>query len=284
MLSHAAGPILAGTLAGCVPPNTSGATSCVIGVTSCATGVTLSASGATSSASGVASKASGASVASAVSTAASVGFAPGGGLPALPAALVDSIRKGEFVDLKDLLPENVFEAFISAGDKDKEKKKKKISIETFQDWALAYTTWASTIIAASPSRGLELLQYLGVIGRLARDNPPHVWLHYDKQFRQMAAAAPQSTKWDELQFQFLQWAKQSQPAPSLREPCRRWNEGRYCQFSSCKRDHSCSICGRSHRAIACSSSRAAPYPPPRGAWAPRPGTAPLPVSTPANIC
>ena len=156
MLSHAAGPILAGTLAGCVPPNTSGATSCVIGV------VTLSASG-------VASKASGASVASA-----SVGFAPGGGLLALPAALVDSIRKGEFVDLKDLLPENVFEAFISAGDKDKEKKKKKISIETFQDWALAYTTWASTIIAASPSRDLELLQYLGVIGRLARDNPPRL--------------------------------------------------------------------------------------------------------------
>ena len=112
MLSHAAGPILAGTLAGCVPPNTSGATSCVIGVvTSCATGVTLSASG----------------VASAVSTAASVGFAPGGGLLALPAALVDSIRKGEFVDLKDLLPENVFEAFISAGDKDKENKKKNLN-------------------------------------------------------------------------------------------------------------------------------------------------------------
>ena len=96
----------------------------------CATGVTLSASGATS----------------AVSTAASVGFAPGGGLLALPAALVDSIHKGEFVDLKDLLPEYVFEAFISAGDKDKEKKKKIVSIETFQDLALAYTTSASTII------------------------------------------------------------------------------------------------------------------------------------------
>ena len=261
-------------MAGCVPPNASGATSC-------ATGVSLSASGATSSASGVASKASEAGVASAVSTAIAIGFAPGGGLPALPAALVENIRKGDFVDLQDLLPENVFEAFISAGDKDKEKKKKKVPIETFQDWALAYTTWASTIIAASPSRGLELLQYLGVIGRLARDNPPHVWLHCDKQFRQMAAAAPQSTKWGELQFQFLQWAKQSQPAPSPREPCRRWNEGRYCQFSSCKRDHICSACGRSHRTITCSSARAAPYP--RGPWGPRPGTSPLPGSTPANI-
>ena len=95
------------------------------GATSCATGVSLSASGATSSASGVASKASEATVVSAVSTAAAIGFAPGGGLLALPAALVENIHKGDFVDLQGLLPENVFEAFTSAGDIDKEKKKKK---------------------------------------------------------------------------------------------------------------------------------------------------------------
>ena len=133
-------------------------------------------------------------------------------------------------------------------------------------------------MAAAPSRGLELLQYLGVISRLARDNPSSVWLHYDKQFRQMAAAVPQSTKWDELHFQFLQWAKQEPSSSSSRDPCKRWNEGRYCQYSSCKRDHVCSICNRAHRAISCSSSRAAPYPPPppRGTWGPRLGPVPLP--------
>ena len=129
------------------------------------------------------------------------------------------------MDLRDLLPENVFEAFVSVGDNDKEKKKKKkVPIESFQDWALAYTAWASTIVAATPSKGLELLQYLGIIGRLAWDNPPPVWLHYDKQFRQMAAAVPHSTKWDELHFQFLQWAKQAEPSSLTKEACRRWNE------------------------------------------------------------
>lgn len=121
----------------CVPPNTSGATS---------------------SASWVAPKASEASGASAVSTAQQqllvlppeVGY-----LPCL---------------MQDLLPENVFEAFIPAGDKDKDKKEK-VPKETFQDWALAYTTWASAIIAASLSRGLELLQYLAFIGHFAWDNP-----------------------------------------------------------------------------------------------------------------
>ena len=61
-----------------------------------------------------------------------MGFAPGGGLPALPASLVDSIRKGDFVDLRDLLPENVFEACIPAGDKDKEKKRKKPLLRLFR--------------------------------------------------------------------------------------------------------------------------------------------------------
>ena len=110
-ISHAAGPLLAGTLSGCATSDASGAS-----VTPVVT-----------------------------SSTAPVGFAPGGGLPALPASLVDSIQKGDFVDLRDLLPENVFEAFITAGDKDKEKKRKKAPIETFQDWVLSYTAWASTL-------------------------------------------------------------------------------------------------------------------------------------------
>ena len=153
-------------------------------------------------------------------------FSPGGGLPAIPASLVESIRKGEFIDLSDLLPENVFEAFVNMGDKDKDKKKKKkVPINSFQDWALAFTAWASTIVATTPTRGLELFHYLGVIGRLARDNPPEVWVPYDKQFRQMAAAAPQAAKWNELNFQFLQWAQQKERqvahSSSVKEICLR---------------------------------------------------------------
>ena len=133
---------------------------------SCALGAALSGSGAVS-------KASKASASSAVSTTvASVGFASGGGLLALPVLLVESIHKREFVDLRDLLPENVFETFVSVGDKEKEKEKKKVPIESFQDWALACMAWVSTCVAATPSKGLELLQYSGGgIGRLPRDNP-----------------------------------------------------------------------------------------------------------------
>ena len=251
---HATGPILAGTLAGCVVQNSGAAVSSD-------------------------------STKAAVSAVPTVGFAPGGGLPAIPASLVESIRKGEFIDLRDLLPENVFEAFVNTGDKDKDKqKRKKVPIDSFQDWALAFTAWASTIVATTPTRGLELFQYLGVIGRLARDNPPEVWVHYDKQFRQMAAAAPQAAKWNELNFQFLQWAQQKERqvahSSSVKEICLRWNEGRYCQFSSCKKDHVCSLCGRGHRAKSCPSSRAAPYPSVRGSWPQNTGPLLPPPPTP----
>ena len=68
-------------------------------------------------------------------------------------------------------------------------------------------------MASNPEQRLSSLQYLGVVGRLARDNPTHVWWHYDKQFRQMATAVPTSAQWGELNFQFLQWAKQKDPNP-----------------------------------------------------------------------
>lgn len=175
------------------------------------------------------------------------GFVPGGGLPALPASLVETIRKGSFIEFGDLLPESIFEAFVNAGEKDKDKKRwKPPPIEGLCDWMLAYTTWANTIVATDPSRDLPLFQYLGVIGHLARDNPLQVRMSCDKL-------------WDELNFQFMQWAKQEDPpGPSNKEVCNRWNDGRYCKFSLCNHEHRCLVCGKSsHWAAYCPSGRPA---------------------------
>ena len=83
------------------------------------------------------------------------GLAPGGGLPALPTSLVEKIWEGSFVDLGDLLPEHVFEAFVDGDDKEKKKKRMSHEIETFQECVLGYTTWASTIVASNPERRLS---------------------------------------------------------------------------------------------------------------------------------
>lgn len=116
--------------------------------------------------------------------------------------------------------------------------------------------------------------YLGVVGRLARDNPFQVWRQYDKQFRQMAAAVLSSANWGDLNFQFLQWAKQTKApsSTSTKEICRQWNEGQYCQFSSCTCKHSCAFCGWAHRASSCPTNPT-PYIPPRDPWVPPTKTA-----------
>ena len=122
-----------------------------------------------------------------------VGFAPGGGLPAVPGNLVEKIREGIYVDFASLLPENMAEQFKD----EKEKKKKPIPVETFPDWALSFALYAATVVAEKPEKALELFTYLGVVTRLARDanfGETH-WLEYDIQFREKAAALCGEVKW-----------------------------------------------------------------------------------------
>ena len=190
-----------------------------------------------------------------------VGFAPGGGLPSIPASLVEKIRRGDFINFAELLPETIFDSFVTTLASEKDKKKRIPPIDNFPDWVLSFALWASTIVALEPQRGLPLLAYLGVVARLARDNAKSVWLGYDTQFRQMAAAVPLEAKWNELNSQLLQWSKQRDTAIKVekqsKEVCHRWNEGKFCDFSSCPRAHHCSNCQKRHRAITC---RVAPYP------------------------
>ena len=187
-----------------------------------------------------------------------VGFAPGGGLPSLPATMVEKIRRGDFINFAELLPETIFETFVTPNTSEKDKKKRVPPIDNFPDWVLSFALWAATIVASDSHRGLPLLAYLGVVARLARDNPKPVWLGYDTQFRQMAAAVPSEVKWKDLNSQLLQWSKQRESVKAeklSKEVCLKWNEGKFCDFSSCPRAHHCTHCQKRHRAIACRLAR-----------------------------
>ena len=105
------------------------------------------------------------------------GFAPGGGLPALPGALVERIRAGNYVDFTDLLPENIAKQFKDK----KDKKKKSIPLESFTDRAF-FTVFAAAIVSNEPGRAMDLFSYFGVITRLARDSGGMQWMDYDIHF------------------------------------------------------------------------------------------------------
>ena len=152
-----------------------------------------------------------------------VGFAPGGELPALPGALVERIRAGNYVDFTDLLPENIAEQFKE----EKDKKKKPIPLESFTDWALSFTVFTAAIVSNEPGRAMDLFSYFGVITRLARDSGGMQWLDYDIHFREKAAALFGEVKWASLDQDLMQWARRAK-LRHLSRTCDKWNSGRFC--------------------------------------------------------
>lgn len=49
-----------------------------------------------------------------------LGFAPGGGLPSIPASLVEKIHRGDFINFADLHSKTDFDSFVTAPARTKE--------------------------------------------------------------------------------------------------------------------------------------------------------------------
>ena len=140
--------------------------------------------------------------------------------------------------LPNSFPKPSFETFVTPNTSEKDKKKRVPPIEV-----------------SDSHRRVPLLAYLGVVAQLARDNPKPLWLGYDTQFRQMATAVSSEAKWKDLNSQLLQWSKQRESVKAekqSKEICLIWNEGKFCNFSSCPHAHHCTHCQKRHRATACS--------------------------------
>ena len=118
-------------------------------------------------------------------------------LPPIPKRLLKAIKAGRYVDLGDLLPEALAEAFDTAIKEGKEDKpsKKAFPINTPLDWGLAFATFASASTHFHPSKAQQLLAYSGIIFRLVREVVGNAWQRYDRAFRKAAAINP-SLQWD----------------------------------------------------------------------------------------
>ena len=114
-----------------------------------------------------------------------------------PKRLLKAIKAGRYVDLRNLLPEALAEAFDTAVKEGKEDKpsKKAFPINTPLDWGLAFATFASASTHFHPARAQQLLAFSGIIFRLAREVGGDAWQHYDRAIRQ-AAAVKLSLQWD----------------------------------------------------------------------------------------
>ena len=126
-------------------------------------------------------------------------------LPPIPAKVVDRIRAGSFVDLKELLPDNM--ALLqrlqetSTGPQAASGSSSRMrEIRDPLTWAACFMGFVAARADLPGTR--DLLAYGQLILQLARQHGGGGWIAYDSQFRQQAAAGA-SAPWSELNLSLM---------------------------------------------------------------------------------
>ena len=127
----------------------------------------------------------------------------------VPAKLVKRIQALEFVDMADLLPDNIEmrrrEEGSSLGEAMMAVGRRARQVTHLPTWVQCFTTYIAIVAGRHPSRVQDMLAYLRLIVREAQRAGGDAWRQYDARFRKFAAVH-QSVTW-------------GQPLPSMYASC-----------------------------------------------------------------
>ena len=126
----------------------------------------------------------------------------GEGLPPVPAKLVGKIRRGEYVDMAELLRDNM--------ELQRRRDIRETTTNTFGvtshpnrrevpdllSWVQCFGMYAAILCDSYPEKVQQLYAYQTMIVREARGCGRKGWLSYDQMFRQQAAIS--ATDWSKL--------------------------------------------------------------------------------------
>ena len=126
-------------------------------------------------------------------------FFHGVGISPIPGRLVQRIVDGAFVDMAELLPDNLEllrrESINPFPSKDSKVKLRQIS--SVSAWVQCFATNVAIVSQSAPKKVSGMLAYMRLLVREASCHGGMGWLAYDSLFRQQAAADP-SLRWDSL--------------------------------------------------------------------------------------
>ena len=193
----------------------------------------------------------------------------------IPAKLVQKIKSAVYVDMKELLPDNII-AMENVTQAPSQQKPKQREIRSILTWLPAFITYTAILADHVPYRTRELLAYMRLIIREARRSSENGWLNYipAKCCSQppvvLGQSRPVSTRiflLEELPQYLLivdHWADECathnqtsvQPLPpsvksERRRVCLSWNSGQCMLPGSCTFLHVCATCREPHRARDC---------------------------------
>ena len=207
-------------------------------------------------------------------------FVVGPGYSPVPYKVVSQIISGKYINLEDLLPEN-----ISAQEPEPQlmfdgrlvfspaPKKPKRQIADIVTWLEAFSVLSLILGSYFPHRWLDLTKYKLLIVRTYRQFSGSAWLNYDREFREHVAAE-RLTEWSTMNVQLYNFhtagahvrprvaastvvatGLEPQGSQSTRTICLSWNSGRCVAPSAqCRFRHACGNCGGEHRSSSCKTS------------------------------
>ncbi len=120
----------------------------------------------------------------------------GEGLPPVPTKLAEKIRKWEFVDMAELLPEfwgSPSGARLEAtgqpgGTATLAPQRRRRKVTDIVSWIQCYATYVGVLAGGNPEAVPELMAYLINIMRVSQDFGGMAWVNYDLAFRRQAAS------------------------------------------------------------------------------------------------
>ena len=201
--------------------------------------------------------------------------------PPIPAKLVQKIRRWEFVELNQLLPDNLVSfpnQDSELGDQKLTRERKKLPpIEDISSWCLAMLLYTATCHATYPHKTGDMLAYMASILQTSSNYPVEACLSYDRVFRAQAHLKPHfnwagdnTRLWNDkfsgraapksgnsTATELLDTVKSQasvKPPPKDGELCMGFNLGR-CSISACPRPHLCYRCHYSHPLLQCPKAR-----------------------------
>ena len=132
---------------------------------------------------------------------ASLPFILGEGLPPVAAKLVVKIQRGDFVDMAELMRDNMEAERRAEQDgaigSPFNKRSRRREVPDLLSWIQCFGTYISVVVTKSPAKVKQLLAYQTMIVREACRCGGKGWQAYDSMFCQQAANNP-TTDWSQL--------------------------------------------------------------------------------------
>ena len=111
----------------------------------------------------------------------------GAGLPPVPAKLVSKIESGAFIEMADLLPEQLG---TYGYDEESKTRTKKPSVTNILEWLQCFAVYVAVRGQKQPDRIRDFMGYQALIIDAYMEYKSDCWMGYDRRFRQIAASQP----------------------------------------------------------------------------------------------